>query len=206
MISMAVRRRLPLTALLSCGTLLAVGPSSATQLQRTSPSTTDPTIGVAAVNAMDDLTPQTDAERAQARFFDIFGGKDLLGPGDVRIVPSESLPPPTTIRPTYRSFLEAVLCAGRVIVVGRVQPQRVRLNFSRSYLFTEYLLGVTTWISPLDRAHPDTVALLVPGGEVLVNGRITATSGVKLVATNALSVVPDRMFPALTASLSLAQR
>lgn len=132
-----------------------------------------------------DLRARTPEERTKAKFFDRESGERLTPGRSVSIGGVlHPAPPPGAPAPTYETFLRQVLCRGDALVVGTATPQKVLLNCTETFLFTEYDVTVTRWLYPTRDGAP-TIRLSVEGGRAVVGGRLTeATIGTPPVPGN----------------------
>jgi hypothetical protein len=135
------------------------------------------------VNALDELKPSTQEERARSRRFDGLGAKPLVaGSRVLRVVDSVRYRMPFDETPTRGEVINKLACSAPVVVVGKPTPRRVRMNEAGTFLFTEYSVSVSRWIvqnAPVPRSG---IEFLVEGGEVAVGGdRIVADSGQSLL-------------------------
>jgi hypothetical protein len=125
------------------------------------------------------LKPRDAEERALAAYFASY--RDSSPPmkaGDiVGIGPIESAPPPPTAQQDFAE-LKAAVCQAEAIVSGRATPSRVFFNAGETFLITTYVVRSDQWLRPLDPTRqPPEVRVALPGGQVMVDGKLTRAMG-----------------------------
>lgn len=128
------------------------------------------------VERVQDLVAIAEPQRSRARFFDVFG-EPISGPG-VRHYGAELGTGLTDFSgdhaPTALEQFATNWCSADLVVVGVPSSARAYLNWSKTYLFTDYSISVDRWLRGSSSNEASVVGSTF-GGSVLLNGRLLTT-------------------------------
>ncbi len=147
-------------------------------------------------------------DRKLADFFDR-EGPSLLENQIIYIPTHESnpVPPSPNVVPGMDSredSLRGVVCASDAVIVGPPVDSRTLLNRSETFLFTDFTIAVTDWVSP--PGGPGTVHVAMLGGAVEVGNTLLRSTALPLLELQMPTLLFLQKIPGVTKAYGLASR